>query len=463
MYPCYDHYKEGKNMQQNAFEKRSPFKTYMGLAMPVVVGMVITIIYNIVDTYFVARTGNTAMIAGVSLCAPIFTILMAFGNIFGQGGSSLIARLYGQKNTDDTKRVSSFCFYTALLTGAAVGLILLVFNGLFLSLLGANGDTMAHARPYYLVMACGAPFLVANFVHTNLMRAEGMAKESMIGNILGVAVNIVLDPILILVLRMNAMGAALASVIGYITTDLFMLLMVLKKSRILSVDPRLMRIRGRYFLQIGGVGLSAAITNWMSSLCMIIINQYLLVYGVRSIAAMGVCQKMSMIVLLVATGMVFGGAPLIGYFYGARRFKELKRILRMILLIVEGVTITISLLVLLAAEPLASVFLTEKALVAEAAMMLRLQVITMFLAVAIMLATVCFQASGLAIPALIVSVMRQGVVFFCVIVAAKSIWGYHGIITAQAITDVVTAVIVAVIFMLTFMRRCREPEGEMAK
>ena len=101
-------------MKGSPFETKSVPKAYFSLSLPVVLGMVITIFYNITDTYFIAKTGNTSLVAGISLCAPVFTMLMAFGNIFGQGGSSLISRLLGEKRQDALRRVSSFCFYAGL-------------------------------------------------------------------------------------------------------------------------------------------------------------------------------------------------------------------------------------------------------------------------------------------------------------------------------------------------------------
>ena len=119
------------------------------MALPVVLGLAVTLIYNLADTYFIARTGNTDLIAGVSLCAPVFTTLMGFGNIFGQGGSSLISRFLGEKNLEKTRSVSSFCFYGAIGTGVLVALILTVFSTQFLTLLGADADTLIHAYSYY--------------------------------------------------------------------------------------------------------------------------------------------------------------------------------------------------------------------------------------------------------------------------------------------------------------------------
>ena len=166
-------------MANNVFESKSIPKAYFTLAVPVVLGMVISIVYNITDTYYISLTKNTDLVAGVSLCAPVFTLLMGFGNIFGQGGSSLISRLLGKKDSDNLRRVSSFCFYAAILVGLVSGVLMLLFRIPILHLLGADSETVKYALPYFTIFAAGAPVVTLSFIHTNLLRSEGMAKESM--------------------------------------------------------------------------------------------------------------------------------------------------------------------------------------------------------------------------------------------------------------------------------------------
>ena len=294
-------------------------RSYFQLAFPMVLGLVVTLVYNLADTFFIARTNDTNLIAGVSLCAPVFTALMAFGNIFGQGGSSLISRLLGGQDEQGAKRVSAFCFYIALATGVVLAVLMSAFSHPLLLLLGADADTLPHAFAYYIVLAVGAPIIVLSFIHSNLVRCEGMAAESMIGTILGAVINIILDPILISVAGMGAMGAAVATVIGYLCSVLYFLWLLHQKSRCLSVRPSLCRVSGRELRQILGVGVTAALSNLMQSLCVIVVNQFLLPYGNDKIAAMGIVLKINMIAQLVLIGFSFGGVPLFGYLYGARR------------------------------------------------------------------------------------------------------------------------------------------------
>ncbi len=308
------------------FDTRHLYRSYFKMALPVVLGMVVTLVYNLADTFFIAQTNDTDLIAGVSLCAPVFTALMAFGNIYGQGGSSLISRLLGKQDGEGAKRVSSFCFYIALATGIVLAVVLTAFNRPVLTLLGADADTLPHAREYYLVLVVCAPIMVLSFIHSSLVRCEGMSTESMIGTVLGAIINIILDPILISAAGMGAMGAAVATVIGYLCSVLYFLWLLRKKSRCLSVKFSLCRIGVGELRQILGVGVTAALSNLMQSLCIIVINQFLLPYGNDKIAAMGIVLKINMIAQLILTGFAFGGVPLFGYLYGARKRMEMKKL-----------------------------------------------------------------------------------------------------------------------------------------
>ena len=131
--------------------------TYFRQSLPVVFSMVITLVYNLADTYFIARTNNAALVAGVSLCGPLFTMLMAVGNIFGQGGSSLIARMLGSGDRNSAARISAYCFYGAILAGISLAVPLVCFRFPCLKLLGANAQTLPYAEAYYIVLALASP------------------------------------------------------------------------------------------------------------------------------------------------------------------------------------------------------------------------------------------------------------------------------------------------------------------
>ena len=436
------------NNSANAGKRHYPdpehlVSSYFHLSLPVVLGSIVTIVYNLADTYFIAQTGNALLVAGVSLCAPLFMILMAFGNIFGQGGSSLISRLLGKRDMDSVSRVSSFCFYIALAAGAVTGGAILLFRDPFLRLLGSSPDTLPYAREYSTVLLLGAPFIVVNFIHMNLLRCEGMSGLSMAGTVTGAVANVILDPLMIP--SMGAAGAALATVIGYACSDLFLLAVVLRRSRSLSVRPCL-GVSGAFLRDILSIGVTAAITNIASSLCIILLNQQLLPYGDGKIAAMGIVLKVTMITQMILVGFSFGGIPLFGFLTGAGENRKIRALLRFCLLFLAAVALVMTCLVLLAAGPLLGMITPDAQLVADGIPMIRWHVVGSVFAGIVMLMTCLCQASGKALPALVLSLSRQGVVFAAVLLAAAAAAGYTGVLASQCISDLLSAGIAVAIY-----------------
>ena len=441
---------ENREKRGDALDTEHIVRTYFHLALPVVVGSIITIIYSLADTYFIAQTGNALLVAGVSVCAPLFTILMAFGNIFGQGGSSLISRLLGRKETETVGRISSFCFYIALLTGAVVGGGMLLFRDPLLGALGASSDTLPYAAEYATVLLAGAPLIVANFIHMNLLRCEGMAGLSMAGTVIGSVVNVILDPLMIP--SMGAAGAAAATVIGYLCSDLFLLLIVLRKSTYLSVIPRL-RVTGGQVKDILGIGITAAVTNLASSLCVVLINQQLLPYGDEKIAAMGIVLRIAMIVNMVLVGFSFGGVPLFGFLIGSGQTEKRKQLLRFCLCFVSGLALVMTAAVVIAAKPLVSVITPDASLAADSVPMLRWQVAGSAFGGIVMLLTCLFQASGMAAPAMALSLSRQGILFIAVLLIAVAVFGYQGILVSQCTADILSAALALGLYRVCFRKQ----------
>ena len=432
---------------ESIFDTEHLQRSYFKMAFPIVLGMVVSLVYNLADTFFISQTGDTNLIAGVSLCSPVFTTLMAFGNVFGQGGSSLISRLMGEKDMNGTARVSSFCFYVSIATGVVLAIVMTAFNKPLLALLGANDETMPHALSYYTVLSVCSPIVVLSFIHSNLVRCEGMANESMIGSILGSIVNIILDPILISVCGMGAFGAAVATIIGYLSSVVYFLFVLKKKSHCLSVKPSDCRVNAQEVKQICGVGITAALSNLMQSMAVIVVNQYLLPYGNDKIAAMGIVLKISMIVLLILTGFAFGGVPIFGYLYGAGQAKELKKLIRFCLIFLSALSLALTAIICLFAQPLMSIFLSDSALIATGVVMLRWQAATSVFAGIVLLLTVLFQATGKIVPSFIMSISRQGVVFLLAIVVCVNLFAYNGVLMAQAVADVLSAILALVLLV----------------
>lgn len=436
-------------MSENpSFENQSIRKSYFSFALPVVFGMVISIIYNIADTYFIARTNNTELIAAVSFCAPVFTFLMALGNIYGQGGTSLISRLLGKKEYDDIKRISSYCFYMAAAIGVITGVVMLIGRDFILRKLGVDDASFSYACDYFTWMAIGAPFVVLSFVHSNLMRAEGMSKESVIGSVSGSIINIILDPILIFSCNLGISGAAIATVVGYIFSDIFCLIVVLKKTKVLSIDIRKARVNWRHKGQILSIGTSSALSNITQTICVILTNHFMVEYGNDKIAIAGIVTKISMVIMLLIIGCSFGGIPLIGYFYGAGNKNKLRELLGFVFKFLSTLAISLTLIFVVLAPVFVSAFLHDAEAIKLGATILRWQVVGMEFMAIVLFSQLIFQACGAPVSALTMSLSRQGYVFVVVIVVASQLLGFTGVIAAQAVSDVISAIIAVILLSI---------------
>lgn len=420
------------------FEHAPVPKAYMQLALPVVIGMVASMIYNLADTFFIAQTGNADLVAGVALGTPVFSFMLALGDIFGLGGSALISRLMGAHDYQKVKRASSFCFYAAIILSLIVTGLMLVFEQPILGLLGATASTRAYAGGFYRMLAIGAVFIIVSLVPGNIIRTEGLAKQSMIATAAGCALTIVLDPIFLFGLHWGATGVGLANVIGYMLNTSLLVWFTVSKSAYLSVKPLLAHVDTKAFWAIVAIGIPASLTNFMQSFGIALLNSHLAHYGSDAVAAMGIAQKIYMVVMLVMVGFAFGAQPLIGYNFGAKNHDRLKTILKYDFKVEIGYALVAAALLMIFAPQLVALFMNTPKIVALGSLMLRALLMTTPFIGAILVFTTVFQSTGQSLGALIMAISRQGVVFFIVMMILPLLLGLHGVIFAQAVSDVIT-------------------------
>ncbi len=433
-------------MKNDLFETASVPKAYFSLALPVVLSMIVSLVYNMVDTWFIAKTQNTALIAGVSLCAPVFTMMIALGDIMGLGGSSVISRLFGQKMNLQARQLSSFCHFASILLGVLAGIIMLVFRSPLLALLGADPETFTYASSYYSILALGAPAIVFSLAPSNLMRTEAAATQSMAGSVLGAVVNMILDPVFIFVLGYGAAGAAIATVIGYLCSDAYFIWYLRHRSSQLSIRPQDFHISAESFRSILSIGIPASITNLMQSIALALTNHFLLRYGTEQIAAMGIAMKLNMIAVLILVGFSFGSQPLMGYCFGAGNQKRLHEVMKFSYLFEGLLAAVITAALSLPAPYLMRLFVRDSMLIESGSIILRLQLISMVFISITMVSTCLFQAEGRALDAFLLSVSRQGVIFIIVILITSHFAGYYGVLCAQPISDFLTAALAVFIY-----------------
>lgn len=423
------------------FENTSIKRAYFILALPVVMSMAVTIIYNMVDTFFVAKTGNPDLVAGVSQGAPIFTLMIALGDIFGLGGSSVISRLFGERRDQTARYVSGYCFYASIVCGLVVTALMFIFQTPILHMLGASPATWKYAREYYLVIAGGATFIIFGLSPNNILRTEGLATQAMIASITGTGINIVLNPIFIFTCGLGAAGSALATVVSNVIADILMVYYLRTKSKKLTTSIHETKISAKLQREIYAIGIPASVTNIMVTFATALTNRYLISYGANSVAAMGIAMKVNTVIIMVMVGFAFGAQPLIGYTYGARDEHRFRETLRFDLSVVSGLAIVLTILMMILAPEIIRLFMNDPEIVREGTGMLRWLASSTTIAGIIMVLTTTFQSMGKATPAFWLSFSRQGLIFAVAIVVLSHFFGYTGVLAAQACADVLTLVL----------------------
>ena len=205
-----------KEKQLKIFESDNLWGSIFKMVIPALIAILVMLIYNLADMIFVGQTGETGQVAAISVAGPVFNLIMALAMLISSGGSVLIASDLGKKDTEHARMVSSLCTWSALVLGILAGALVIIFHRPLLSVLGATEDIWLYTRNYMLILAMGAPFLLLSNMFGQILRAEGAFKEGLIGNLLGTVINIILDPLFILVFKKGVVGAAIATATDFL-------------------------------------------------------------------------------------------------------------------------------------------------------------------------------------------------------------------------------------------------------
>ena len=435
-------------MEKNELFETMPIKkAVMKMSIPLMTSLLVTVIYNMADTFFIGQTGDANQVAAVSLTTPIFMLLMALSNVFGMGGSALISRTLGAKDTEGVKHISSFCFYSSIFLGIICILVLNLKMEFILKILGTSALTKSFCKEYLLYYIAGAPFVLCTFTLGNVVRSEGYSKEAMIGNMIGTFLNIILDPIMILFLGMGVKGAALATVIGNISSVIYFVYHITTKSSILSLSIKDFMMSKEIIKGVMVVGIPASINNILMSISYVFVNNYLKVYGDAAIAGMGIANKVVSLVTLLLVGFAAGAQPIMGYSYGAKNNKRLGELLRFLFKAAVIGGFVGGAIIFIFANAIVRVFIDDVQIVSYGTSMLRALMISSPVVGIIFVLSNLFQAMGKGTQSMVLAVGRQGIIFIPVIYIMSHLLGLKGIIISQALTDILTAILAISMFI----------------
>jgi multidrug efflux pump len=421
-------------------------------AVPAIISMIMVLVYNLADTFFIGQTHNALLVAAVSVATPVFLFLMAIGTLFGIGGTSVISRSLGRGDTAKARSASSFCFWSSIVTGLASMVLFLVAMTPLLKIIGASSETAEYVRTYLTIVSFGAAAVVVSNCFSNILRAEGRSTEAMAGMIIGNAVNVVLDPIAILWLNWGVAGAAITTVIGNVCGALYYLIYFLRGKSVLSISPKEFRMGDGICSGILSIGIPASLNTLLMNLSCIILNKLISSYGDMCIAGIGVAMKVNMILVMVVIGFAQGVQPLLGYAAGEKNWKRFRSMFSFSLIVSTILSIVLTAVCFVCCSPIVRAFLTDSSAYAYGVSFSKVLLVSGPLFGLLFMITNALQALGAAVPSLILSISRQGLIFIPFVFILNAAAGLSGLVWTQPVSDIISSVL-AVALYTAYARR----------
>ncbi len=445
--------------ERDALFSEAPMgKAIRYLVLPTVMGQLMTMVYNLTDTYFVGQTGDPAQVAAVSLAFPIYHLINALANLFGIGGASVISRMLGRGETAQARKASSFCFWAALLSSLLYAGLLSLFMTPLLRASGTSGETFGFTGSYMLWAAViGAAPTMLSLVLAHLLRSDGFGAQAGAGMTIGSVANILLDPIFVLWLGMGVTGAAVATLLANLLSLAYYLLVCRRagRNRRLSFDLRELRGLRTVAGPVFAVGLPAAIYVTTSSLANMVFNHLLSGYGDIIVAAAGVAKKIDIVPLNVSMGLSHGVIPLLAFNYAAKNYRRMREALRAALGLGVGVCLFCLLVFSFFSEALIRLFIDSDETVRSGAVFLRIMLAATPLMTVNIMANSLFQAVGRSRESVLLSLSRQGLANIPIMFLFRALFGVYGVVSAQIAADALT-LLLSLLLYLRFRRDLRE-------
>jgi multidrug efflux pump len=409
--------------------------------VPAIAAMIMVLIYNLADTFFIGQTNNDYMVAAVNLATPVFLLFMSLGTLFGMGGTSLISRALGAGKREYAKKVSSFCMWAGVAIGAVCSVLLLIFAEPLAILLGASPETLGYTKTYLAIVSLSGIFSIISNCYTNIIRAEGKSTTAMMGTLIGNLLNVILDPIMILGFHWGVAGAAVATVIGNAVGAFYYLIYFWRGKSILSIRLSDFSMKDNICSGVLSIGIPAALGNILMSVSQIITNSRMSGYGDMAVAAYGVSAKVLMIVSLVGIGIGQGIQPLLGYCFGAQNKERFQKSLHFSVSFAFVLCLAVTILCYVFAPQIVMGFLTNKLALSLGTQFSRIMLTTACLFGIFYVLMNALQAIGAATPSLIISLCRQGFIYIPSVFILEALIGLNGLAWAQPVADVLSLVL----------------------
>ena len=427
-------------------------KALWTMAIPTIVSQLITMIYNLADTFFIGMTNDPYKVAAASVVTVLFFILTSLANLFGVGGGSLMSRLMGEKRDEVARHVGVFSIYGSLAIAVVYSLLCLMFTEPLARLLGASDNTIGYASSYlFWAVVIGAVPSTLGMTMSFLIRSAGYSRESGLGLAIGGIANIILDPLFMFVLLPGGnevTGAAMATMLSNVITLVYFLFVYLRLrgKSILSLSPKYIHIEKSLVVNILAIGLPSALTAMLANITSIIKNNLTSGYGDIELAAYGIVMKADMLPLNIGMGLCQGMMPLVAYNYAAKNYQRMKSFTKAAQtsgIIIAGVCI---LVFELFAPQIMWLFIKDEATIAYGTNFLRIACLATPFMISNFQKIYCLQAMGKGKESLVLGVLRQGLFAIPVIYVMNHFLQLYGIVSAQLISDGITIIFATLIY-----------------
>ncbi len=431
------------SVKETQFEKMTKWpvsKLVISLGIPTTISMLVTNIYNMVDTYFVSTLGNSAS-GAVGVVFGLMAIIQAFGFMFGHGAGSILARKLGEKDTESAGLYASMGLGACLFAGASIAALGLICIEPLMKLLGSTDTILPYAKGYGIYILLAAPVTMASFALNNILRYEGKAFFSMIGLTTGGIINIIGDWILISKCNMGVQGAGLSTAVSQLISFCILLSVFLRGKTVTKLSASGFLPRKKELCRIMATGFPSLVRQGLTSVSTMLLNHLSGAFGDAMVAAMSIVNRITFFIFAVGLGIGQGFQPVAGFNYGAKLYTRVKKAFVFTFLTGEASLGALAVFGILASGHLIGFFRDDALVISFGTAALRYQLLALFFQPITICSNMLFQSIGENKKATFLSMLRSGIVFVPVILILTHFWGMLGIQLAQALSDVLAACI----------------------
>ena len=441
-----------KNDKTELFETMPIGKALLTMAIPTIISQLITMIYNLADTFFIGMSNDPYKVAAASVVSVLYFMLNALANLFGVGGGSLLSRLLGQKREEDARRVGAFSIYGSLVIAFVYSLACLLFTEPLARLLGASDNTVDYASSYlfWVVVVGGIPSTLGMTL-SHLLRSAGYSKESGTGLAIGGISNILLDPLFMFVLLPKGnevTGAAIATLLSNVITLLYFLFTYyrLRGKTVLTVSPKYAHLEKDLIFGIFSIGLPSALTALLANITNIVKNNLTAGYGDVELAAYGIVMKADMLPLNIGMGLCQGMMPLVAYNYAAKNYPRMRSFTKAAQYAGMATACVFIVLFEVFASRIIWLFIRDEATIAYGTDFLRIACLATPFMISNFQKIYCLQAMGKGKESLILGICRQGLFAIPILLTLNHFVGLYGVVSAQLISDGMTFILSTLLY-----------------